>query len=47
MIAGVVFIGLGINNILNGTEWWRYITFVIGIIILILGAYGYKTGRRF
>ena len=47
MIAGVVFIGLGINNILNGTEWWRYVTFVIGIIILAFGAYGYKTGKRF
>jgi hypothetical protein len=47
MIVGVVFIILGINNILQGSEWWRYITFVIGILIVILGAYGYKTGKRF
>lgn len=47
MIAGVVFIGLGINNILHSTQWWRYVTFIIGIIIFAMGAYGYKTGRRF
>ncbi len=46
MIAGVIFIGLGIINIVNGTHWWHYVTFIIGIIILILGAYGYKTGKR-
>jgi len=47
MVAGVIFVLLGINNIMQGTAWWRYITFVIGIIILALGAYGYKTGKRF
>ncbi|MCA1917129.1 hypothetical protein [Methanospirillum hungatei] len=47
MAAGVIFILLGINNIMQGTAWWHYITFVIGIIILALGAYGYKTGKRF
>ncbi len=47
MIAGVIFIGLGINNIIQGTQWWNYLTFCIGIIIVALGAYGYKTGKRF
>ena len=47
MIAGVIFIGLGINNILQSSQWWRYVTFIIGIIIFTMGAYGYKTGKRF
>ncbi len=47
MAAGVIFVLLGINNIMQGTAWWRYITFIIGIIILALGVYGYKTGKRF
>lgn len=47
MGAGAVFILLGINNILHATSWMHYITFGVGIILLALGAYGYKEGKQF
>jgi len=47
IIAGVIFIGLGINNIKQGTQWWNYITFCIGMIIVAIGVYGYKSGKMF
>lgn len=45
--AGIVFILLGIMNILNATSWFHYITFIIGFIIVGFGIYGYYSGRRF
>jgi len=47
MGAGAVFILLGINNILHATSWMHYITFGVGIILLAVGAYGYKVGKQF
>ncbi|MDD1724097.1 MAG: hypothetical protein LUQ07_03085 [Methanospirillum sp.] len=47
IVVGFVFVLLGINNILNASSWWYYITFFAGILIVCLGVYGYKTGRRF
>jgi hypothetical protein len=47
MVAGIIFIVLGAGNISHATSWWHYATFIIGIIVVCFGVYGYKTGRKF
>lgn len=46
IIAGIIFVFLGISNIINGTTWWHYITFFLGLVIVGIGIRGYKNGTK-
>ncbi len=43
--AGIVFLLIGLFSIMASQGIWYYITFILGIIIIVLGLVGLKQGR--
>jgi hypothetical protein len=43
--AGIIFLIIGTFNVTTTTSMWSWVTLVIGIILIVLGAVGLKQGR--